>query len=852
MRFYLTVLLLVVNCPIWGQFSDDFEDGDFTANPTWSGQDANFTVNTANELQLNAPPIADTSYLSIAATAVDNVVWDFYVRMEFNPSSSNLTRVYLMSDNADLKGSLNGYFLQIGNTTDEISLYRQDGTSTTEILDGLDDAVDLTNALARIQVSRDAAGNWEVLRDTLGGYNFFSEGTVNDATYTSATYFGFFCKYTSTRSTSFFFDNVGNPYVDGTVPSLVSTITDTANDIIVQFSEPMEQVTAETLSNYSVDGGIGQPVSAIIDAGDPSIVDLSFLGSFVNGQTYTLTVNNVEDIGGNAIVSPSTTQFTYFLADVPVSNDVIVTEFVCDPSPAVGLPEVEFIELYNRSAKFFDLSNWTISDASSSASLPTYLLAPGEYVLITNNGDAAQFFVPNFIEVSLPSLNNSDDAIVLKDDANNLIDSIFYTTEWYQDVDKEDGGWSIERKHLNAPCNDLSNWSAAVNIIGGTPAEQNSNWTGQNDVTAPFISSFEVISNSELVLNFNELLDTNVAANVTVSPTISAVDWEYTTENSLTVYPSILQTSIIYDISISLGQDCWGNEMSTQLVFLGLPDSVVTGDIILNEIMFNPLTNGSDYIEIYNKSDKILDLQDLLLASWDDSIGNIKAISNTQYLILPATYVLVTEDTNDIKNDFSIYGLGTLFESNDIPTYNNDSGTVYLLSKDHIVLDYFNFDEDFHFSLLSSNDGKSLERISFDAITNDPSNWHTAAETVEWGTPGYENSQLYIANPTGTVTVAPQMFSPDSDGYNDVVTITLQLESTENVIDIEIFDNQGRLIRRLEDNYFAGNNTTFTWDGINDDGEKGSIGTYVILISVIDDADNRSEYKEVIVLAGQL
>jgi len=381
-----------------------------------------------------------------------------------------------MSDNANLKGALNGYFVQIGNTTDEISLYRQDGTSTTEILDGTDDVVDLPVALARVRVTRDAAGNWEVFRDSTGGYNFVSEGTVNDVTYTSSTHFGFFCKYTSTRSTSFFFDNVGNPYVDGTNPSLVSAVIDTQNDIIVQFSEPMDQVTTETLSNYSVDGGIGQPTSVILDVGDPSIADIGFAGAFVNGQTYTLTVNNVEDVSGNPIDSPSTTQFTYFVPDIPAANDVIITEFICDPSPTVGLPEVDYIELYNRTAKYFDLNNWSISDASSTVALPSYFLAPGEYVLITNTGDAAQFFVSNFIEVSLPSLNNSDDAIVLKDDGNNLLDSIYYTTAWYQNSAKADGGWAIERKHLDAPCSDASNWSAAINTIGGTPAEQNSNW----------------------------------------------------------------------------------------------------------------------------------------------------------------------------------------------------------------------------------------------------------------------------------------------------------------------------------------------------------------------------------------
>ncbi|MFT4600439.1 MAG: hypothetical protein ACI857_000613 [Arenicella sp.] len=851
MQIYLTVLLLVVNCLVWGQFSDDFEDGDFTNSPTWSGQDANFTV-TTGELQLNAPAVTDTSYLSVPTTIINNVTWDIYVRMDFNPSSSNYTRVYLVSDNADLKASLNGYYVMIGNTTDEVSLYRQDGTSTTEILDGADDAVDLTTAIARIRVTRDALGNWEVMRDTLGGYNFFSEGTVNDNTYTSTAAFGVFCKYTSTRSDLFFFDNAGDPYVDGTVPTLVSATPISTTELDVQFSEPLEQITAETASNYSADGGLGTPSLAIIDGGDPSMVHLTFGSAFGNGTPYVLTVNNVEDLGGNPILSPSTTNFTYFLAGVPANNDVIITEFVCDPSPAVGLPEVEFVELYNRSAEIFDLTNWTISDATGSTTLPAYILSPGEYVLITGSGNAAQFFVSNFIEVSLPSLNNSDDAIVIKDDLGTVIDSIYYDTDWYADPTKEDGGWSLERKHLDAPCNDQSNWSAAINLIGGTPAEENSNWTDQDDLIAPTISSYEVISDVLVNITMSELLDTTVSISGVYIPAVGSDAFSYLDEFTFQSDVATLQPNVAYELQVSGLTDCWGNVSGTESIFFGLPDSIIEGDLILNEVMFNPLTNGSDYIELYNKSDKILDIQELYFANWDDdSIANFKPISAEQRLLLPGEYALITEDTNDIVNDFLQYAATTFIET-DLPTYPNDSGTVYLLSKDSLIIDFFHYNEDFHFELLSTADGKSLERIAFDGVMNNPDNWHTAAEDVEWGTPGYENSQLYNPNLNGTVGVEPLMFSPDSDGYNDVLTINLDLVSNENVIDVEIYDNHGRLIRLLKDNFFGGTQTTFTWDGINDKGEKALIGTYVVLISVTDAEGNHSQYKEVAVLAGQL
>ena len=36
-----------------------------------------------------------------------------------------------------------------------------------------------------------------------------------------------------------------------------------------------------------------------------------------------------------------------------------------DPSPSVGLPDEEFIEVYNKSNKIFNLDGWLIGDASS-------------------------------------------------------------------------------------------------------------------------------------------------------------------------------------------------------------------------------------------------------------------------------------------------------------------------------------------------------------------------------------------------------------------------------------------------------------------------------------------------------
>lgn len=193
---------------------------DFTANPIWSGEVAKFTIDNF-QLRLQAPSVASTAYLSTESAAINNAAWTFTVKMEFNPSGSNYTRVYLVSDQAELSGPLNGYFVIIGDTPDEISLYKQAGTVSTKIIDGPDGSVNFSVVNVAIRVTRDANGNWELLSDVGLTGTFALLGSSTDNTFDASSYFGVYCNYTSTRSDKFYFDNfliTGDPYMDTNPP----------------------------------------------------------------------------------------------------------------------------------------------------------------------------------------------------------------------------------------------------------------------------------------------------------------------------------------------------------------------------------------------------------------------------------------------------------------------------------------------------------------------------------------------------------------------------------------------------------------------------------------------------------
>ena len=854
MKNFLTLLLFSVNILAFSQWTDDFTDGDFFNSPTWQGQTGNFEIDGLNQLHLMAPAISDTSYLSIPSTAIENASWEFYVDLNFGTSGSNMARVYLTSNNSDLKGSLNGYFVMIGDSDDEVCLYKQTGTTKTKIIDGTDSFIGGSTVNVRIKVTRDNSGNWEVLADNTGGSTFVSQGTVLDNSFSSSTFAGVFCKYTQTRSTKFYFDDfvvTGTAFVDNVLPTVISASSISNTEVDVLFSENMEQTSVETLLNYTLDNTIGNPISAIQDPSNGALIHLTFSTQFTNNTNYFLTTENVDDLAANTLIN-SVDNFLYFVSDFALVGDILITEVMADFSPVVGLPEDEYVELYNNSTKIFDLNGWSIGDAASSVILTNYILEPHQYVLLTNNGMGIEFGITNVLEANLPSFNNSADAVIIKSDAGLLLDSIYYDLSWYDNSDKDDGGWSLERKRLSNQCSDKTNWSASASPLGGTPGLENSILTTVTDISAPIVTNYTVQGDTLLTFEFDEKIVLMSSFGMTVDPELISVSNTYIPFNSVSILTKNMQIGVIYSATISGTANCWTTEMDDYTFKFGLPDSLKKGDIIINEIMFNPATGGSDYVEIVNVSDKILSLEGLKFANIDDGImDNMKVISIAQRLFLPGEYFTITEDSSTITTDFSMYGVGRFVET-DLPTYPNDSGTVILLNVTNETIDRVHYDEDYHFKLLTNEDGKSLERLSFTADSDSQDNWHTASEGVEWGTPGYKNSQFADPNAVGDITIETAIFSPDNDGYQDVLLINYQFTNPDNVLDVTIYDSQGRLIRELKDNFFPGTSGLISWDGINDNGTKTHVGSYIILFNIFDLEGNTTQYKKVVVLATRL
>ncbi len=822
------------------QVSDDFADGEFSSNPTWTGNTNVFIVNPSQQLQLNNVNAA-TSYLSIphGLSNLQNHEWHFWLKQNFSPSSSNFGKVYLSADNNDLNLMQNGYYLQFGeaNATDAIRLFKLENGISTMLCSGMDGQI-ANSFTVGIKVVLTSNNVWELYADLSGGINYGLQGSFTDLNVLPGTTFGYLCTYTASNATKFYLDDVyiGSPVLDVQPPQLLQATAISSGQIDALFNEALSASSATDLANYAIIP-FNSFVSVQQDALNPALVHLNTTFPLVNGNTYTLSTANLSDLSGN-ISANQTVNFNYLVSDTAIKGDVIISEFFPDPSPVIGLPEVEYVEIFNHSSKVFHLLNWTISDGSSNGTIGDYWLLPGSYLVLTANADIGLF--TNVAGVtSFPSLNNVGDQLILSNQLGTQLDQFNYTDDWYQDNSKKDGGYSLERILLDDPCSNYDNWKASNDLSGGTPGTINSVFSAAPDQSKPSFSSLIALNPNFLEVTFTEGMDSSSLSNafILTTPNLSIQQTYVQGVNDNPNGPPqlIIQfnenftASTPYEIQIGPVSDCWQNDTTLYGQFI-LPEQAVAGDIVVNEILANPINGGQDFIELYNRSSKVIDLKDWQFANfYNDTIANMKTIP-FHFILEPMSHVAISEDTNFLLLNYPSTIPGRLIEM-DMPSYNIDSGTVYLL-KDGEQIDRVSYNSDWHFSLLDNTDGVSLERLLPDALSNQATNWHSAAESIGFATPGRINSQFQFGETTESISLQNDVFSPDLDGFEDVLMVNYSFSTPGLLGKARVFDDIGREVKTIFSNELLATSGFFSWDGIMYEQVKAPIGVYILLVEV--------------------
>ena len=851
------LFLLLLPLSLWAQVTDDFSDGNFTHSPTWSGTTAQYIVNGNGQLQLNAEG-EGTAYLSLPITEYETMEWQFWIREAFAPSGNNYSDVWLSADNADLTQATQGYFLRFGEggSHDAIELFRKDADGQQSICRCTDDAIAASFAVF-VKVNCDREGNWmiQTCYDNSGIYIIEAQGV--DDTYGRGGFFGFWSKFTSSNAKKFYFDDVyvGPRIADHEPPVLLSCGVLDLTHIQLSFNEALDETTALNPANYSIDHGMGQPASVAFGA-NPATVALTLDREIGNGINYTLSISGIKDLWNN-MMEPTATAFSIYEAS---EYDIVINEIMADPNPVVGLPEWEYVELYNTTEFGIDLKDWRIEIGSNDNTFGNYVLAPHGYVILCHNDAVAELReYGDCIGFGSFSVGNSSSAMFLYSKEGLMISRVNFSNTWYHDPDKNNGGWSVEQIDPLNPCAAASNWSASVDVSGGTPGRLNS-VNGENNV-APQVERVSMFSNFIVQLWFDQQMDA-----------ASLMDLQHFLVEELDEHPDQIETNpidpsyvgLVFDHGFEVGRvytliinsvtNCVGTAIGTDTrIHFGIPNEIAEGDILINEILFDPITPGVDYVELYNNTDKTFDLSLLMLGAVKQTFPNpadttLKEITADSRLFLPGTYVLLSTNSEIVGMQYDC-PTDNYVQMASFPSFANAGGTAILMSKDGTMVDAMYYSEKMHYPLLKVTKGVSLERVAFDQPSMSTDNWHSAAEQAHFGTPGQPNSMMQAPEPSeDAISISPDVFSPDGDGYDDACFINYHFDEAGYTMNVYIFNVGGQQIRHLAKGELVGQDGSVIWNGLDDNGNRVPIGIYVVVTEVFNFDGKVKKFKNAAVV----
>lgn len=504
------IILILISFPHFGQLSEDFSDGDFNNNPQWGGDTSEFIVNTDFKLQLNAPSVTDTSYLSVETGTLDfssNISWEFYVKMDFSPSNNNNFRYYLASNNNNLEGYLNGYYIRVGEngSLDKLKLYRQDGISTTLLASSLHESFGI-NPEFRVRVNRDINGNWEILCDSTGGTNFIYELGATDVTHTFSNFSGLWSKHTSSNNDNIYFDDInviGNIIIDSLPASVQNASVISPNTLEIQFSEPIDN-NALNINNFNLIGNNPPNPTSVYNSS--SGYELIFQQKFKGNQVLNLSIQNITDLAGNSlfdtiqIIVPDTAQY----------GEILINEILFDPFAGGS----DYVEIINNSNSSFDIFKYYIADYDNGISNlkqinQHFIINPNELILFTEDSISTINDYPSnnssrFIQMDLPSFPNDSATVFLLNADSIILDQFSYSDDLHFELINDPEGVSLERVLLNSINPNIAWHSAAENVGWGTPGNSNSqyylseqsdvNFYAENEVFSPDNDGFEDIA----------------------------------------------------------------------------------------------------------------------------------------------------------------------------------------------------------------------------------------------------------------------------------------------------------------------------------------------------------------------
>lgn len=782
--------------------NESFDNPSLTFTYPWIGETGRFHVNDEGMLQLMGDPKEKKAWVGLPIVFYPSMEWEFDVKMGFTPTSKNLVKVYLYSTKSSIPGKIDEFCVQIGSEKQNVELrrIREDGKTYPTLIVGKEDLLNKEEVALTVKLTLEEGKEWNLYTRMEGDVGYTLQGTSTDSLseLRPSGYFRLECIYSLTRKEKFFFDNIriaqgitSTPFLPEE-PVLSKVEEENSTSLLLYFDRPVEVEAASFILT------IAGEADEVYISEDETVVKAVWNEPRESGKNYTLTYSGVvskenkrEGQGTYSFVSHPDNS-----SDTPPDNEanddptVDSNSNTSEPPPSFPSGSLLITEIM-ADPKGLDPLPQTeyveIYNASASAiRLKDWsFVYGGKPVSLTDYSFPAGTYLVLYREGREIYVENGGHAMPLAKFPSALANA-------GKELQlKDPAGQIIDRVTYQKAKPAISwersgdDWYLSTDPRGGTPGASNSS-PSSGDKENP-------------------------------SDPPSGPDQP----GSTTLDPS----------------------KPSQCPSERIPEP---GEVIFNELLPDPFPDGSEYIELYNRSDRTLCLAGLSIASRkaDGSLNTRYALSSTTSEWEPGGYALLTKHTEGVTSFYLISSPSNLYELK-LPVLANTSATLVLFrTVDGVVVDEVAYSSKWHASSVKKTKGVALERIDPDQPTQLASNWTSAIESAGYGTPGYRNSQFRSAETGHATGIEPPVFS-ELTGY---YTIAYHLESPGYHCRAWIYDTSGRISAEVANHELMGTEGEIVWKGESRDNRPLRPGIYILYMELYhENGDTRSFKKAFLV-----
>ena len=214
----------------------------------------------------------------------------------------------------------------------------------------------------------------------------------------------------------------------------------------------------------------------------------------------------------------------------------------------------------------------------------------------------------------------------------------------------------------------------------------------------------------------------------------------------------------IAKINFSNDEDTTNNTAFTKIIAAQINEG--RNDLVINEFMYAPTSPQPEWIEIFNRSNKTINLKNYKIADENDTVVVVK----NSISLNPKEYFVITKDSS-IKN---YYNIKSKYIKASFPTLNNSGDRIVLIDSLNRTIDSLEY-----VFIWGGSNGRSLERKDPDKSSTDSSNWATSVSPFK-ATPGEINS---VTQKDFDIAVSKIIFNPAKPFFGDDVSITAVIKN---------------------------------------------------------------------------